>query len=160
MHLFSKGNKPDRPYFKLCKACEGKGTKSSFDAAQTKQYQQCDSCANTGYDAAGLGVMLKCSCQDPGSPYNVLSTETLHKMKGVNEDHTEHLRAFQTRVAPGELALLVLCTCGVSYLANSGQARKMPPKGCNTEREQGVKDFNRGLADEMIERGVLSTLKD
>ncbi|GIL48856.1 hypothetical protein Vafri_5287 [Volvox africanus] len=151
-----KSKKPERPYLKVCTKCHGKGQLSHFNTAQEKVYGSCKKCNNGDSPNGGLGVTLKCLCQESSSSYEFLRVADLKYMKGVERNIVKGLEDFQAELGTESLALCLLCDCGARYLVQDTSMRRRI-RGDSAHNVLD-KEMNKEIAEELAARGIARVL--
>ncbi|KXZ46322.1 hypothetical protein GPECTOR_45g192 [Gonium pectorale] len=105
----------------------------------------------------GLGVTLKCACQEKSAKYEFLRSTDLPYMKGLDKAMGKALKAYQAELGDSGTAILLMCDCGAWYLLNDqGDRRRIRGEG---EANGLDKDHNKQIAAELAERGVARVLR-
>ncbi|GIL69238.1 hypothetical protein Vretimale_12637 [Volvox reticuliferus] len=151
-----KSKKPERPYLKVCTKCHGKGQLSHFNTAQEKVYGSCKKCCNGDSPNGGLGVTLKCLCQESSSSYEFLRVADLQYIKGIEREIVKALKDFQAQLGTESSAVCLLCDCGARYLIQDTSARRRI-RGDSTHNVPD-KEVNKEIAEELAARGIAKVL--
>ncbi|KAG2487512.1 hypothetical protein HYH03_013930 [Edaphochlamys debaryana] len=148
----------ERPRLKVCTSCQGKGTNSFYDTSQDKNWGGCDKCSQgreTPY--GGLGVTLKCHCQENSTTYEFVRVPDLPHLKGFDKHDARALRHFQEELGPdnGHAVLLMCDDCNASYLIHDYGGRKKITSG-NADM---AKETNKAIASDLASRGVARVVR-
>ncbi|KAG2487511.1 hypothetical protein HYH03_013929 [Edaphochlamys debaryana] len=156
--LTGLGQKPEeRPRLALCSECGGKGQESYFAGDQSKKWGGCGQCAQ-GRDLpyGGLGVMLKCHCQDSACTYEFIRAADVQYFKGFDKHDAHALKKFQAELGDEGNALLLICDgCSARYLIQDMGGRRR----ITAAASEADKQHNRDIASELAGRGIAKILR-